>query len=175
MNPPADNHLPQLGVSRRKVLGLTVAGAAGLITAACGGSGSTASGSDPTTSAAGTPTSSGGSTPTSGDGSAGLVATSDVPVGGGVFIKNGKIVANPGPQEKLTAVVTQPTAGDFKAFTTTCTHQQCTVGEIKDGTILCPCHGSTYSIKDGSVTGGPAPKALTAISIKVDGANITEA
>ena len=50
----------------------------------------------------------------------------------------------------------------------------CTVGEIKDGAILCPCHGSTYSIKDGSVTGGPAPKALSAIAIKVDGDNIVE-
>ncbi len=174
MNPPADDSLLQPGLSRRRVLGLTVAGAAGLVTAACGGGGSTASG-DPTSSASGTSPGTGGSTATSGGGSADLVATSDVPVGGGVFIKNGKIIANPGPQEKLTAVVTQPTAGNFKAFTTTCTHQQCTVGEIKDGAILCPCHGSTYSIKDGSVTGGPAPKALSAIAIKVDGDNITKA
>ena len=174
MNPPADDSLLQPGISRRRVLGLTVAGAAGLVTAACGGGGSTASG-DPTSSASGSSPGTGGSTATSGGGSASLVATSDVPVGGGVFIKNGKIIASPGPQEKLTAVVTQPTAGNFKAFTTTCTHMNCTVGEIKDGAILCPCHGSTYSIKDGSVTGGPAPKALSAIAIKVDGDNITRA
>jgi Rieske Fe-S protein len=169
MNPPADNSSLQPGVSRRTVLGLTVAGAAGLFTAACGGGGSTgtASGSDTTPSAAGSSTGAGGS--------ASLVATSDVPVGGGVFIKDGKIVAHPGETEQLTAVVTQPTAGTFKAFTTTCTHQHCTVGEIKGGKILCPCHGSSYSIKDGSVTGGPAPSALTAIPIKVDGGKITEA
>jgi Rieske Fe-S protein len=162
MNPPADNSSLQPGVSRRTVLGLTVAGAAGLFTAACGGgSAGTASGTE--------------TTPSAGGGSASLVATSDVPVGGGVFIKDGKIVAHPGETEKLTAVVTQPTAGNFKAFTTTCTHQKCTVGEIKGGKILCPCHGSSYSITDGSVTGGPAPSALTAIPIKVDGGKITEA
>jgi Rieske Fe-S protein len=168
MNPPAEDSTLQPGISRRTVLGLTVAGAAGLITAACGGGGSTGTASHTTPSAA-------GSTAGSGGGSASLVAKSDVPVGGGVFIKDGKIIASPGPQEKLTAVVTQPTAGNFKAFTTTCTHQQCTVGAIKDGTIICPCHGSMYSIKDGSVTGGPAPKPLTAIPIKVDGDKISEA
>jgi Rieske Fe-S protein len=173
MNPPADDSSLQPGISRRTVLGLTVAGAAGLITAACGG-GSAASGTDPSPSSAGTSPGS-GSTAGSGGGSASLVATTDVPVGGGVFIKDGKIVAQPGPQEQLTAVVTQPTAGTFKAFTTTCTHQSCTVGEIKNATIICPCHGSMYSIKDGSVTGGPAPSPLTAIPIKVSGGKITEA
>jgi Rieske Fe-S protein len=175
MNPLGDDSSLQPGVSRRTVLGLTVAGAAGLITAACGGGGSAASGTDPTPSAAGTSPGAGGSTSSSGGSGTSLVATSDVPVGGGVFIKNGKIVANPGDLEKLTAVVTQPTAGTYKAFTTTCTHQHCTVSEIKNGTIICQCHGSTYSIKDGSVTNGPATSALTAIPIKVDGDKITEA
>lgn len=172
MNPPADDGSLQPGVSRRTVLGLTVAGAAGLITAACGGGGSgsaaTTSGADPTTSAAG---------PTAGSGGGGgsLVATSDVPVGGGVFIKGGKIIAHPGPTEQLTAVVTQPAAGTFKAFTTQCTHMACTVGDIQGGMIICPCHGSTYSIKDGSVTGGPAPQALSPIPIKVESGKIVKA
>ncbi len=66
-------------------------------------------------------------------------------------------------------------AGTFKAFDATCTHQQCTVGSIKDGTIICPCHGSMYSVKDGSVTGGPAPKSLSAIAVKVDGDEVVKA
>jgi Rieske Fe-S protein len=176
MNPSPDDGTLRPGMSRRTVLGITVAGAAGLITAACGGgSTATASGSGKTPSGSGSPASSGSSTTASPSASSGLVATADVPVGSGVFIKDGKIIAEPGPQEKLTAVVTQPTAGDFKAFTTTCTHANCTVGSIKDGTIICPCHGSHYSIKDGSVTSGPAPKALTEIAVKVDGDEVVKA
>jgi Rieske Fe-S protein len=165
---PSTRPLPT-GVSRRAVLGVTAAGAAGLLTAACGGGGScstgTASGSDPT---------SGSADPTT-DASGGLVATSDVPVGSGVFVENGKIIANPGAQEQLTAVVTQPSAGVFKAFNATCTHMSCTVGEIKNGQIICPCHGSEYSIKDGSVTSGPAPKPLRSIAVKVDGDKVVKA
>jgi Rieske Fe-S protein len=160
MNPPPDDSTRPPGISRRTVLGITVAGAAGLITAACGGGGSSS-----TATTAGSGKTSNGN----------LVATADVPVGSGVFVKDGKIIAEPGPQEQLTAVVTQPTAGDFKAFTTTCTHMQCTVGTIKNGNIICPCHGSEYSIKDGSVTGGPAPKPLTTIDVKVDGDNVVKA
>jgi Rieske Fe-S protein len=179
MNPPPDDSTSKAGVSRRTVLGITVAGAAGLITAACGGSSSGAA-TDPagskTPSPAGSSPSPAGSSASSGGSSrSGLVAAADVPVGSGVFVKDGKIIAEPGPQEQLTAVVTQPTAGDFKAFTTTCTHMQCTVGTIKNGNIICPCHGSEYSIKDGSVTGGPAPKPLTTIDVKVDGDNVVKA
>jgi Rieske Fe-S protein len=178
MNSPPDDGTTPPGISRRTVLGITVAGAAGLITAACGGSSSgtaTASGSSKTPSPSGSSASSGSSATASATSRSGLVATADVPVGSGVFVKDGKIIAEPGPQEQLTAVVTQPTAGEFKAFTTTCTHMQCTVGTIKDGSIICPCHGSEYSIKDGSVTGGPAPKPLTTIDVKVDGADVVKA
>jgi Rieske Fe-S protein len=161
------------GVSRRTVLGVTVAGAAGLLTAACGGSSSPdpAAGGDPTPSAGESSADSGGAA----DSSGGLVATSDVPVGSGVFVENGKIIAHPGEQEQLTAVVTQPTAGEFKAFSAVCTHMSCTVGEIKNGLIICPCHGSEYSIKDGSVTRGPAPKPLRSIAVKVDGDKVVKA
>jgi Rieske Fe-S protein len=170
MNPSPDRSSLDPGVSRRAVLGLTVAGAAGLLTAACGGGGSakTATAGDPTPSAAGSSASSGG-------GGTNLVATADVPVGGGVFIKDGKIIANPSPQESQVTVVTQPAAGTFKAFDATCTHAHCTVGTIANGTILCPCHGSQYSIKDGSVTGGPAPRSLAAIAVKVDGSEVVKA
>jgi nitrite reductase/ring-hydroxylating ferredoxin subunit len=148
MNPRPTTDPVLSGPSRRAVLGVTVAGATGLL-AACG---SGSSGGD--TSATG---SSGGGA------SKNLVATAKVPVGEGVILSGPKVV------------VTQPTAGDFKAFTAVCTHMSCLVTSIKDGTITCPCHGSTYSIKDGSVTGGPAPAPLAAIAIKVDGAEIVKA
>ena len=89
--------------------------------------------------------------------------TSEIPVGGGKVFDTQKVV------------VTQPTAGQFKAFTAVCTHQGCTVSTVKDGTINCPCHGSKYSIADGSVQGGPAPAPLAAKTVTVNGDEITVA
>lgn len=70
-------------------------------------------------------------------------------------------------------VVTQPSAGEFKAFSAICTHQGCTVNKVADGTIDCPCHGSKYRIADGSVAAGPAPRPLPAEQITVSGETIT--
>ena len=88
---------------------------------------------------------------------AGLVATSDVPVGGGVILADQGIV------------VTQPTQGEFKGFSSTCTHAGCTVTQISVGEIVCPCHGSQFSITDGSVDGGPAPAPLPSVAVQVKG------
>lgn len=89
-----------------------------------------------------------------------LAATSEIPVGGGTIFKDRKIV------------VTQPTKGDFKAFSAVCTHQGCTVGSVADGTIDCPCHGSRFSVRDGAVKAGPATRPLPAEKITVDGNSI---
>jgi Rieske Fe-S protein len=76
------------------------------------------------------------------------VATSKVPIGGGVILENADYV------------VTQPSKGKYKAFSKICTHQGCPVASVRDGVIHCDCHGSEYSIEDGSVTNPPAPKPL---------------
>jgi len=89
------------------------------------------------------------------------VKTADVPVGGGVVLADPKVV------------VTQPTAGTFKAFSAVCTHQGCVVASVSSGTITCPCHGSTFSATDGSVQGGPAPAALKTLAVAVNGADLT--
>jgi Rieske Fe-S protein len=89
-----------------------------------------------------------------------LAATSKIPVGSGTIF--------PGPQ----VVVTQPTAGEFKAFSAVCTHMGCIVNQISNGTIDCPCHGSQYSITTGDVVSGPAPRPLPAKQIKVSGDSI---
>jgi Rieske Fe-S protein len=83
------------------------------------------------------------------------VATSKVPVGGGVIL------------EDADYVVTQPSKGSYKAFSKICTHQGCPVAEVRDGVIHCNCHGSEYSIKDGSVTKPPAPKPLAEAKTKL--------
>jgi Rieske Fe-S protein len=92
-----------------------------------------------------------------------LAGTADVPVGGGKILADQKVV------------LTQPADGEFKAFTAVCTHQGCTVNSVSDGIIHCPCHGSQFSIEDGSVVGGPAPKPLGAVEITVEGDQITRA
>ncbi len=70
-------------------------------------------------------------------------------------------------------VVTQPSAGEFKAFSATCTHQGCAVKSVSDGVINCPCHNSNFSIADGSVQSGPATKPLPSVAITVSGDSIT--
>jgi Rieske Fe-S protein len=47
----------------------------------------------------------------------------------------------------------------------------CTVGSVSD-TINCPCHGSMFSIEDGSVVGGPAPSGLATKDLVVEGGSI---
>jgi len=53
------------------------------------------------------------------------------------------------------------------AYTLVCTHRGCTVNAPdKEGTLICPCHGSRYAA-DGRVTGGPAQKDLPGIQLEV--------
>ncbi len=89
-----------------------------------------------------------------------LAKTSDIPVGGGKIFKDDKIV------------VTQPTQGEIKAFSATCTHLGCTVTSVSDGKIHCPCHGSIFSASDGSVAHGPAKKPLPAKNVTVTNGEI---
>ena len=72
-------------------------------------------------------------------------------------------------------VVTQPTEGDFKAFSAVCTHQGCLVESSSDGEIPCPCHLSHFSLEDGSPISGPASAPLAPVEITVDGDSITQA
>ena len=92
-----------------------------------------------------------------------LANTSDIPVGGGKILADKKIV------------ITEPQAGSFKAFTAVCTHQGCTVDSVSGGTINCPCHGSKFSIANGSVVNGPAVSPLAPVSITVQGTSIVQA
>ena len=113
------------------------------------------------------PASAGGTAaPASGGGTAAAVAalatTAEVPEGGGKIIDGKNIV------------ITQPAAGTFKAFSAVCTHQGCIVSTVADGTIDCPCHGSKFSVKDGSVVNGPATRPLPPVAIKVEGTSIVQ-
>jgi len=154
------------GSSRRTVLRAAGAGAAaaavGLTAAACGSSssGSSTGGSNNNAAAGGGSSASAGSG--AGSGGSLLATTSDIPVDGG------KIVNADGG-----IVITQPAAGTYKAFSAICTHQGCPVSSVSENQITCPCHGSVFSAKDGSVISGPAQAPLAAKNIKVSGTQIT--
>jgi Rieske Fe-S protein len=148
---------PVQAPARRTVV--AAVGAAGLAVAltACG-SDNKSSGSSSVTSGG----TSGGDTATESAAAGGtvLAKTTDIPEGGG------KVFGDQG------VVVTQPTAGTYKAFSSKCTHQGCAVKDISNGVITCPCHNSQFSATDGSVKKGPATTPLAAASITVDGDSI---
>ncbi|MGW0122538.1 Rieske (2Fe-2S) protein [Streptomyces sp. NPDC003327] len=137
------------GVARRTVV--AAAGGAGLVAAlgACGGGGA----DDKPDATAGT---SGGAG--EGDGEAQVLArTGDVPVGGGT------VIAAQG------VVIVQPKAGEFKAYSSKCTHAGCAVGRVENNAIICPCHQSRFDAADGSVQSGPATAPLPPTPIQVVG------
>lgn len=148
--------------SRRIVFqGLGALGVAAVL-AGCGG------GDDP--GAAGT---TGGTTPsddaTGGNGSGTgsnaepLATTSEIPVGGGIILSDRKIV------------VTQPTEGEFKAYSAICKHQGFDVTRVEGGEIICDVHGSRYDAATGEVTSPPAPAPLDEVAIKVEGGQVLAA
>ena len=47
------------------------------------------------------------------------------------------------------------------------------MSSIADGIIHCPCHGSEFSVEDGSVKKGPATTGLSAQKVTVSGDSIT--
>jgi len=109
-----------------------------------------------TPATSGTAASAGGSAPAA----TALATTSQVPDGGGKIIDAKRIV------------ITQPQPGSFKAFSAICTHEGCFVNSVSNGTINCPCHGSKFSITDGSVVHGPATRPLPPMAISVEGTSI---
>jgi Rieske Fe-S protein len=152
--------------------GVGLVGLASAITA-CGASSSsgTAGATSPAAAAPATPASSAAASPAGSSAATGqgassaaaanaLTATSAIPVGSGKIFSGPKVV------------VTQPSAGEFKAFSAVCTHMGCIVNQINAGTIDCPCHGSQYNISTGAVVAGPAPKPLPPVQIKVSGGSI---
>lgn len=92
-------------------------------------------------------------------GTGALAQTAQVPVGSGLIVGD--------------VVITQPTAGVFKGFSSVCTHAGCTVNKIADGKIICPCHGSEFNL-DGTVSHGPAKRPLDAKNVTVQGDSIVE-
>lgn len=88
------------------------------------------------------------------------VPESSVPVAGGVVIDAAQVI------------VTQPTAGQYKAFSAICTHAGCLVAGVSQGQIVCPCHGSTFNMTTGAVINGPASAPLPTRTVTVNGKDL---
>lgn len=148
VNPPA--------LTRRAVVAGTCGAACAAALSAC----STYGAGGPAAAPAAVPAPAAPSAPSGSGSPPALASTSDIPVGGGAVFADQDIV------------ITQPLAGEFRAFSATCTHQGCAVGDVSDGTINCPCHGTRFGIDDGAVVDGPADTPLPARDIEVTGEEI---
>ena len=149
MTTPADH--PTTGPSRRTVLAsVGLAGVGVTALASCGAAEDTANNAASSAKDAAS------------DAVKDAISKATIPVGGGKIFADQKVV------------VTQPTSGDFKAFSAVCTHQQCLVAEVADGVIKCSgCHQSEFDITTGAVKKGPATKPLPEKSVTLSGDGIT--
>ncbi|GAA2583247.1 hypothetical protein GCM10010399_11330 [Dactylosporangium fulvum] len=92
-----------------------------------------------------------------------LVAVKEVPVGGGLIVKD-------------TLLVVQPKQGTIKAFRASCPHQGVLVEPPSAGNpiIMCPGHNSQFKAADGSLVRGPATRGLSAVPVKVQAGYVVE-
>jgi len=113
----------------------------------------------------------------------GLMGLAAAATGGALFKYMMPVVSYGTPQKFLVPIKDLPEVGDelifddmkvvlrrqtetkVAAISLVCTHLGCTVNRVETG-FLCPCHGSQYD-SDGIVVGGPAPKTLHWLDIKV--------
>ena len=100
------------------------------------------------------------SSPAAGGGGGGI-PTSEIPVGSGKIFPDTQ------------TVITQPTAGTFKAFDAICPHQGCTVASFEGNQIVCPCHQSHFDSTTGDPVSGPAATGLTPKTVTVKGTTLT--
>ena len=66
--------------------------------------------------------------------------------------------------------------GKFCAFSNECTHQNVRLaegfGELRGRRITCELHDSSFDVKNGRVTGGPAYQPLDIYDVRVEGDDV---
>ncbi|AWN22337.1 cytochrome complex iron-sulfur subunit [Deinococcus irradiatisoli] len=80
------------------------------------------------------------------------------------------------PDQLVAPTNLQATQQGVVAYSGICQHLGCQVGDnaSKPETILCPCHSGAYDPRAGcKVIGGPPPKPLPQLPIKLDGEGVT--
>lgn len=64
--------------------------------------------------------------------------------------------------------------GEYRSIGDVCTHAQCSLaeGEIEDATVICPCHGSVFDLRNGEVLEPPATEGEPVYQARVEGDEI---
>jgi thiosulfate dehydrogenase [quinone] large subunit len=105
----------------------------------------------------------GGAPPTSGRQSTGTA--SGTPIGPASAVPVGAVATFDEPRTGSLAYVVQPTAGNFRAFSSVCPHAGCQVGYSRGANeFVCPCHGARFD-GTGGLLQGPAQTSLSPIRI----------
>lgn len=87
-------------------------------------------------------------------------------------VKNTIVLARSTP-EKLPVALRISAAGGVVAYSAVCTHLGCTVSLWQQNHLYCPCHNSQFDpFAAARVVGGPAPRALPVLPIKLEGAKL---
>ena len=60
------------------------------------------------------------------------------------------------------------------AFDDTCTHRMCSLsdGDVEDGGVICPCHGSEFDLETGEVLNPPATLSIAVFQVQVEDGEI---
>ncbi|MEV8564123.1 Rieske (2Fe-2S) protein [Streptomyces sp. NPDC051322] len=102
----------------------------------------------------------GGGTSTGPDKPVDLGAADAVPVGGVKYYRDEFLL------------VSRPSADEYKALWSRCTHQNCPLQKIEGKVGVCPCHGSRFDVTSGKVLHGPADRPLSKVPVKVVGGKL---
>ncbi len=164
---------------RRELLRAGAAGTAVVLASACGGTSEGAADAGATGDGAPGDASPAGDTGEAGEGgSCGSACASGTQVLFLAFAKypalermgGSAFVVAPGYADPVcqqdAIIVAQPSAGQYVALSSSCTHACCSV-RFTGNDFVCPCHGSRYAT-DGNVTVGPAVSPLQKLAVCAD-------
>jgi Rieske Fe-S protein len=77
------------------------------------------------------------------------------------------------PDEHEPCVLVRLSAGEFVAFSQTCTHLSCAViPRPAEGSFYCPCHEGRFDLRTGAPTAGPPRRPLTRVVLDINGRDI---
>jgi|SRR5215217_6813344 len=80
--------------------------------------------------------------------------------------ENALMAATVGGEEVVVASV----GGEYRALGATCTHEGGPLyeGEIDDGAVMCPWHGSLFDLHSGEAVGPPAEEGVAVYEARVE-------
>ena len=94
-----------------------------------------------------------------------IATTTELPIGGVKLFRY--------PTEADPAMLIRLAEERFVAFRQRCTHLSCPVHFNAEKTQLdCPCHNGTFDARTGRVLGGPPPRPLPRIALKLENGEI---